>query len=398
MIGKETLGKKMIKKIGEGEIIKLLSDIVSIRSDNPNREEADKRKTENNIANYITAYLKDLHMKVEKIYVRDGRPNVIGYLKGGNSTKRLMLQAHMDTVGIDELSIEPFNPIIKNGRMYGRGTCDTKGSIAAMLSALKLLEINKIKPDTDIYFVATMGEETGCEGSTHLMKTGFRVDAGIVGEPTNLDVIFCHKGSLWFKLMVKGKSAHSSTPEKGENAIYKMNRVIQFIENELTDKLNRKKDSVLGSTTINVGKIRGGEKVNIVPGTCRIEIDIRTLPSDDQPKILKDIKENIKKLKYKAQRLKVEITDVRYHLPLMTDPEENIVNILSDNVKCVIGRTKKRGVSYFSDGGVFSANGIPIVVFGPGNIAQAHTDTEYIELKQVFQATEIIALTMINYH
>ena len=378
-------------------VTRLLTDLIFIESANTGRKRANRAGAEAEVADYVEKFLGNLGMETERKYVHKGRPNIIGFRRGKGSGKSLALECHMDTVGVEGMTIEPFGGRIEDGRMYGRGSCDAKGSMAAMLFALKLLFVKGIEIDTDVYFVGAVDEETGCAGSRELIRSGFKVDAAIVGEPTGLDVVISHKGGVWWKVKVRGKSAHGSNPGIGKNAIYQMSRIIQLIEEDVVANLKRSSHPLLGHPTINVGTIRGGEKINVVPNLCEIEIDRRTLPGEDPDDIIREFVEQVGDLRDGGDELSVDIEDVECHLALETDPEARIVKVLKSCVAGRVGKSELKGVSYFSDAGPFSSAGISSVVFGPGDIEQAHTDDEYVELEQVFRATEIIAEAVMKF-
>jgi acetylornithine deacetylase/succinyl-diaminopimelate desuccinylase-like protein len=216
-----------------------------------------------------------------------------------------------------------------------------------------------------------MGEENGNHGAFSLMKRGFKADFVVAGEPTNCRVVHTHKGAIAFRIITRGKSIHSSMPECGESAIKKMAAVVDYLLGEYTDSLAQIHHPVLGSPTTNVGLIRGGSQINIVPDYCEIEVDRRTLPGEDHEKILR----------YLRERLSVEVEMIGVCAPLYTDPQHPFIRALGQETV---------GAPWFCDAAIFAEHGIPGAAFGPGNVAQAHTADEYIELGEVFRAAQIV--------
>jgi acetylornithine deacetylase/succinyl-diaminopimelate desuccinylase-like protein len=188
----------------------------------------------------------------------------------------------MDTVGT--WSDAQFKPHLQRGRIHGRGACDTKGSIAVMLSALLALARSQRPGETEILFLALVDEESGQAGSRFAAKSGLKADLVIVGEPTRLQVVTAHKGDLWLQLETRGKAAHGARPELGRNAVHTMARIVDLLETRYAAALRRRRHPLLGHPTINVGAIAGGAQHNIVPDPCAIKIDRRTIRANGIPK------------------------------------------------------------------------------------------------------------------
>jgi len=384
--------------IEEKEVVNLLGDLISINSVNPLQDTSAKGEKE--LASYVENYLKNTGIKSILQPVLDERPNVIGIIEGKNKGKNFILEAHMDTVKVDNMTIDPFLPKIKEGKMFGRGACDDKGSLAAMLLAMKLLKQKNIPLKGDVYLAAVVDEEYKYRGVLHLLNQGFKFDAGIIGEPTNLDIIIAHKGCLRWRIITKGISVHSSEPEKGENAIYLMSEVIGALQKRLIPLCREKSHPLVGSPALSVNIIQGGTQINIIPNRCFIEIDRRMIPGENDQDALKEVDKFLDKLRKENLLLEVARED-----PFLTSPpmqineDEEVVQVLFKSAKDnEVAEPKIRGVKFDTDAGKFVARGIPTPVFGPGNIAQAHSENEWVEIKQVAQAAEIIAQTIVIYH
>jgi acetylornithine deacetylase/succinyl-diaminopimelate desuccinylase-like protein len=284
-------------------------------------------------------------------------------------------------VGADE---SKFIPRHKNGRLYGRGACDTKGSVAAMLSAVCEVAKSKSRPQhTEIIFAGLIDEEHAQAGSRALAKSGFKADLAIVGEPTNCNLVTAHKGSLWLTLETRGQAAHGATPHLGKNAVHEMARIVDLLETEYAAQLKKRRHKLLGAGTVNVGKISGGTQPNIIPASCAIEIDRRTLPGETEKSVVAEIS---KLLAAKKLSAKIASAKLAPALPLETDGQ---LPLVENFLRCA-NQPHPLGVDYFCDAAVLAAGGTPSVVFGPGDIAQAHTADEWISLAQLERAMDLL--------
>jgi len=383
--------------IEEKEAFNLLGEMIRINSTNPLKDVSSNGEKE--LSFFISNYLNKIGINNELYPVRNNRFNVIGFIEGQKNGKNLVLEAHMDTVGVENMKIEPFLPTIKLGKIYGRGACDDKGSLASMILAIKMLKEKGFSLRGNLYLVAVIDEEYNQIGVKHLLDQGIEFDACIVGEPTNLDIITAHQGSLRWNIVTKGKSAHSSEPDKGENAIYYMIEVINEVQKNIIPILRQKNHPLVGSPVLSINIIQGGNQSNIIPNKCSITIDRRMIPGENANEILKEIDMLINKVKQKNTLLKIEREEPFIKSPPMqVDRNEKIVKVLfeciSDNI---LVKPKIKGARFGTDAAIFVDKGIPAVVFGPGNIDQAHSEDEWISIDQVISAAEIIAETVIKY-
>jgi len=383
--------------IKEEEVVALLGDLIRINSVNPLEDVSAEGEKE--LAFYIRDYLEDIGIQTSLQWILPERPNVIGILEGTRKGKKFILEAHMDTVRIDNMSIDPFLPKIKEGKMFGRGACDDKGSLTAMLLAMKLLKQKRTCLKGIVYFTAVIDEEHKQRGISYLLSEEFKVDAGIVGEPTNLDIVVAHKGIVRWRVVTEGVACHSSEPEKGENAICSMAQVIDVLQRKLVPVYRKRSHSLVGSPTLSINVIRGGNQINIVPDKCFIEIDRRTIPEEDYRSVLQEVDEVLEELRQESRFLKVE-REKPYLVspPMEVNKNERIVKTLFESVKDNMrSEANIKGAKFDSDAGKLVAKGICAPVFGPGNILQAHSKDEWVELRQVVQAAEIIADAVLIY-
>ena len=362
---------------------KLLAELIALPSVNPaflpvrHPNAGEKR-----VGDFLAATAAHAGLDVEIRPVLPGRANIIIRLRPSQTVRQTILLApHLDTVGADNTC---FIPQRKNGRLHGRGACDTKGSVAAMLSAVIELAQSRSRPQsTEIVFAGLIDEEKGQAGSRALATAGFKADLAIVGEPTRLQVITAHKGSLWLELETKGKAAHGATPQLGKTAVHSMARIVDLLETEYAAQLRRRQHQLLGTGTVNVGKISGGTQPNIVPDRCVIGVDRRTLPGETEASVKREITALLA-----AYKLSAKITGTKSApcAALETDAKLPLVRQFMKS----LGQTKPCGVQYFCDASVLSAAGIPSVVFGPGDIAQAHTVDEWISLASLERGKDLL--------
>jgi acetylornithine deacetylase/succinyl-diaminopimelate desuccinylase-like protein len=367
---------------------KLLADLIALPSVNPSFASPGEISAqpgkfgEKNVADFVASVALRAGLEVEFQKVLPGRRNLIARLPARDRVRQTILLApHLDTVGADD---PQFIPRQKNGRLYGRGACDTKGSVAAMLTALCELAESKNRPlETEIVFAGLIDEEHAQAGSRALTKGKFKANLAIVGEFTNLQVVTAHKGSLWLELETHGKAAHGATPHLGRNAIHEMARVVEVLETDYAARLRKNRHPLLGVATVNVGAICGGTQPNIVPDRCAITVDRRTLPGETEAAVRREFATFLR-----AKKLAPEISSAKLApaLPLETDPNLPLVRQFLRS----IGQTRSVGVDFFCDAAVLSAGGIPSVVFGPGDIAQAHTASEWISLAELERGKDLI--------
>jgi acetylornithine deacetylase/succinyl-diaminopimelate desuccinylase-like protein len=352
---------------------KLLAELIALPSVNPAfLPPRHPCAGERNVAGFLAATAARAGLTVGLQKVLPGRPNVLIRLSPRNKIRQTILLApHLDTVVADSTQ---FIPQRKNGRLYGRGACDTKGSVAAMLTALCELAAAKTRPQTtEIVLAGLIDEENAQAGSRALAAGGFQADFAIVGEPTRLQVVTAHKGCLWLRLATRGRAAHGATPHLGQNAVHEMARVVDWLETDYAARLKKRKHRLLGHGTVNVGVIGGGTQPNIVPDACAISIDRRTLPGETESAVRRELAAGLR-----AENLSVKIENAKLApaRPLETDPRLPLVRRF---LRCA-NQPRPVGADYFCDAAVLSAAGIPSVVFGPGDIAQAHTADEWISL------------------
>jgi len=351
----------------------LLKKLIQIPSVNPDNTPGTDKTGEQAIADYLQPWLEHLGFTVTQEEIKPKRPNLIARAPGCDNRPRICLAPHLDTVGVGNMTIDPFAGDVRDGKIWGRGASDTKGPMVAMLKALEAHKDQLAELPIAVDFVAFMGEESSQHGSIHFGKHhGSEYEFAIAGEPTSLNVVYVTKGSLWATLATHGKAAHSSQPHLGENAIMSMARSLDMLNRKLTNRLATYTHNVLGHSTLNIGTISGGSRPNIVPDYCEAQIDIRLTPSlHDDGGALSLLQQVIGEL-----RLPVEIIRSHENPPMETDAKHRMIQTLLDARE----ETTLVGAPWFSDAAHLSNAGVPSVCMGPGSIDQAHTKDEFISI------------------
>jgi acetylornithine deacetylase len=354
-------------------VVSLLQDLVRIPSVNPDNTPGTDHTGELQIALFLKTWLEELGADVTLEEVRPNRPNLIARFAPVDGRPRILLGPHLDTVGVAGMTINPFAADIRDGRLWGRGACDTKGPMSAMLWGLLENRGHLASGQTAVDFVAFMSEESNQWGSKDFaLRHAGDYRFAIAAEPTSMQIVHVTKGSLWATLRATGKAAHSSQPERGENAILKLSRSLDVLDRVLTKKLAGYTHPVLGISTMNVGVIRGGSRPNIVPDSAEAVIDIRITPAlAGAGGALRLLEETIR-----TEGVPLEISDPHENPPMETDGSHPMIRAMQDtDPGCQLA-----GAPWFSDAAHLSNYGVPSICIGPGSIDQAHTVDEFIEI------------------
>ncbi len=376
----------------KNEVVGLLKELIAIPSINPMGKEPKNNKEyyEGRISRYIEDYIKNNNIELVKQEVSPDRYNVGGIVKKGENYPTIIFQSHLDTVDFDRERGDMLKPAEKDGFVYGRGAADAKGGLAAMLVALKYAKNNTDKINKNILVIGVVDEEYQYKGVLKLLEDPVtkNIDMGVVAEPTSCHIVYGLKGAVRWEIEVKGKSGHSSEPEKGINAIYRMSKIVTCLERYHNEELAKITDEDLGRATLSVGTITGGIAVNIVPERCRIQVDRRLLPGEDPDEVREKVTEYLKK--------QPEIDFEFIPHPLFTnDPAEKIEKSspIVDIAKAACQKLNIEPiietVSFSGDQSRMIRGGIPSIMLGPGNINVAHTDHECVRIDEVKEALAI---------
>jgi acetylornithine deacetylase/succinyl-diaminopimelate desuccinylase-like protein len=390
--------------------VALLAALVRRPSVNPmGRDVSGPQYLEGRVSDYLTQRFTAAAIPWVRQPVSPGRDNVIARLEATVPNSPVVLwDAHQDTVPAEGMSIEPFVPLIHDGRMYGRGTCDVKGGLAAMTAALEQLARAPERRAT-VVLAATANEEFGFTGALAVTRlwdaarpsppgdaaprefVGARPAVAFVAEPTGLDLVVAHKGSLKWRVRVFGRACHGAFPERGQNALYAAARAALAIEALAGELLTRHADHPCGPPTLSLGTLHGGTGVNLVPDLTVLELERRLLPGESASAAREEV---MVRIAAACPGVRIEhdppFNDA-YGLPDGTaDPAAAPwVNALAAAAHAH-GHGRRTAARYGTNAGVYAAAGVPSVVFGPGSIEQAHTADEWIALDEVSAAVEVL--------
>lgn len=375
-------------------VLDLLKRLVSIPSVNPmGRPLSGPEYLETRVGEFLIGYLRDLDVEPIVQRVAPGRANVFAIAGEVSAARTILLDAHQDTVPVDGMTIAPFDPVERDGRLYGRGACDVKGGLAAMLAAFTRLVRERPSGAARVILSCTVDEEstsTGIDALTDWWRQADcplpKPDWAVIAEPTELDVVVAHRGATRWKIRTAGRACHSSSPDQGINAIYRMARVVERLEFYAGNLSQRIAPHPLcGPPTCSVGRIGGGVSVNTVPDDCWIEIDRRIIPGEDSDAVIEEVRAELASLPFAIDHDPPWIRGPA----LPDDANGALAQRLGEVIREVVGPRGAVGVPYGTHASRTAVAGIPSVVFGPGSIAQAHTVDEWIDIAQLEQACDI---------
>ncbi|MNI47400.1 Acetylornithine deacetylase [compost metagenome] len=315
------------------------------------------------------------------------RDNLIIELRTKKPGRALLLESHMDTVSLGNMR-DPLIPIYQGGKLYGRGACDTKATLAGMIYAMEQCAQSPVKVSNNVIFCASVDEEHAFRGLSAFMDLNLPISGAIVGEPTEMGIVVEHKGCARFTIRTHGKAAHSSVPQEGDNAIYQMMEVIRYIQEQIEPELLKSSSLLCGQPTIVVGTIKGGQQINIVPDSCEIDVDRRIIPGENPENVLKHFQEELTlALEHKGINFTIESLLLD---PALNTPHDALIVQEAMHVARILGLNDSlRGVPFGSDASKLQQwKGIPSIVYGPGSIAQAHSIEEWVPVEDVGRAAE----------
>jgi acetylornithine deacetylase len=357
-------------------VAELTGQLVAIDSINPDLVPGARGETA--IASFVVDWLRDAGLDVELVEPEPGRPSVVATLRGSGGGRSLMLNAHLDTVGVADMA-HPFEPRVEGARLYGRGAYDMKGSLAAiMLTARELRREGRLRGD--LLVTAVADEEVASLG-TSAVAGRWRADAAIVTEPTELSICLAHKGFVWLEVETSGVAAHGSRPDLGVDAIVKMGRVLVGLEDLAARLPTASPHSLLGHGSVHAGSIEGGRELSTYPDRCVLRVERRTLPGESPTVVQSELQAIVK-----------GSGDVRVLLardPSEVSPGHPIVQVVREAATERL-RTEppEVGVSYWMDAAILTGAGIPTVTFGPAGEG-AHAPVEWVDLGSVAACVDV---------
>lgn len=378
----------------DGEIRELLQAMVKAPSypGVARQEEAAVRELE--------SFLRDHGIPSTLVEVREGRPNLLATLAGKEPGPHLLFCGHMDTVPPNAgASVDMFAARVENGRLFGRGSVDMKGALAAMAAALVLLKESGAPAAGRVTLAAVIDEEMESLGAEALIASGFKADGAVVGEPTLNRVAIGHKGLEWLEVAFEGKAAHGSTPEAGVNAIAAAAHFVSLVEQELVPAFELRRDPVLGLPAINMGTISGGQQPSMVAAECRIQLDRRWVTTETIEQVFGDIEALLERVRRARPGLKTRLTRMpggmatMLHGPLVVD-RKHPLTLSALGAFEDLGRPVPPATVFpaWTDGALLSREaGIPTIIWGPGALELAHSPEESVPLEDVYLAARLYA-------
>ncbi|HUH64966.1 MAG TPA: M20 family metallopeptidase [Syntrophales bacterium] len=381
--------RKVVDSIRETEVVALCQELLRIVSVNPPGDEI-------RIAEYVGGILGKAGLEVEIIPHGPERASLLAVLKSSRKIPPLLYSAHLDTVplGVEKWIHEPFDAVISEGRIWGRGAADMKGGMAALIVAATALAQSGLPLRGDLILALTAGEEVDSLGATAIAS---RTELGpaqavVIPEPSDNDVYIAEKGALWLELSTQGKTAHGAMPELGDNAVLMMVDLITELQKL---KIPFKEHAMLGGFSMSVNTIQGGMKTNVVPDGCVVTVDMRTVPGQSHEAIVLRIKEMITGLSRRNSSFRASVKITNDRPPVETSPKEAAVGLFAGIVEEVLGkRPTPKGVRYYTDATALApAFKAPMIICGPGDPKLAHQPNEYIVIEKLVQAVKIYTLT-----
>ena len=377
-------------RVDEGAALRLLGELVKINSVNPSLVPGAHGEAE--IAEYLAGHMKSLGLDAGVVEVKPGRCNAVGVLRGSGGGRSLMLNGHTDTVGIDYMTIDPLNPVVKEGKMYGRGAYDMKGGLVSSLAAVKAAVDSGAEPRGDLVVAAVCDEEYASIGTEGLMEET-RVDAAVVGEATSLQILRCHKGFAWVDVESRGLAAHGSDWENGVDAITNMGPVLTGLGELGKGYLSRRHPTV-GPASVHSGVIRGGLELSTYPDRCLLRIERRLIPGEGRRGVEEEMESLLRRVAEANPKFRGSYEITFYRDPMDVPEGEEICRTLRDCGKELLGFTPAFiGGGGWLDTQIIWGKGIPAVAFGPSGEG-AHSAVEWVDLKSVLDAAKVQELAI----
>jgi acetylornithine deacetylase len=380
-------------RIDDHYTTRVLRDLVGIDSVNPSLVPG--AAGEAGVAAYTAESLAALGADVATHEPAPGRISVVGRFPGTGGGRSLMLNAHYDTVGVDDM-VDPFGASVRDGRLYGRGAYDMKGSLAACLGAVKALRDAAAPRAGDVLVAAVADEEHASIGTADLIGR-YAVDGAIVTEPTSLEVCVAHKGFVWLEVETAGRAAHGSRPDLGIDANLRMGRVLarlDALERELRD---RRRHPLLGPASLHAATLHGGTGLSTYAARCLLQVERRTLPGETDAAVLAEVQARLDALAAEDPAFLASLRLLLSRPPFEAAPDSRVVDAVAAATGAVLGRPPRLvGETPWMDSALLAAAGIDTVVIGPHGDG-AHAAVEWVDLSSVIRLAEILARTAAHY-
>ncbi|HWC06064.1 MAG TPA: ArgE/DapE family deacylase [Gemmatimonadota bacterium] len=374
-------------------ITALLTELVAVESVNPAFTAG--RTSEARLADLVARRLEEAGLRVERREPDPGRVSVLGTLAGTGQGPSLMLYAHLDTVGVEGME-RPFEPVVRDGRLYGRGAYDMKGGLAACLAAVQHLIDGGRALAGDVIVAAVADEEVASLGMADVL-TAVVPDAAIVTEPTELEICLAHKGFAWFEVTTKGRAAHGSRFEEGIDANLQMGRFLARLDALERELRARAPHPLVGPPSLHAAVLQGGTGPSTYADRCRLTIERRTVPGESADEALAEIHALLDRLHEEDPFFDAHAITTLARDPFESDADRPVTNALAGAATTVLGRRPPFvGRPYWMDAALLGAAGVDTVVMGPTG-AGAHAAVEWVEIASVAQLADILSRAAIEF-
>jgi acetylornithine deacetylase len=374
-------------------LIKTLSDLIRINSINPQLVPAGAGEAE--IAAYIACALQRLHLEIITHEPEPGRVSVVGKLKGKGGGRALMLNGHIDTVGVAGMP-EPFAAAIRAGKMFGRGTYDMKGSVAACMTAVKALVDANVSLGGDLLLAAVADEEYFSLGTAEVIKH-HRVDGAIVTEATEMNLCRAHKGFIWLEVETFGRAAHGSRFDEGIDANMRMGRFLAELDKLEKALRARPPHPLVGPPSLHAALINGGAGLSTYAPSCKLKIERRTIPGETEAQVVGEIKTIVRRLSAADPTFNATVSAFCTRDPFEVAADAALVRAVEQAATQVRGTPPQHiGQTFWMDAALLANAGVETVVIGPIG-AGAHADEEWVDLQSLVDLAEILAQTAVSY-
>jgi acetylornithine deacetylase len=366
-------------------VIALLKQLVAIDSVNPSLVPGAAGEAE--VAEAVATYMRRQGFDVTMQAAAPGRPNVIGVVEGRQPGRSLMFCGHLDTVGVEGMAA-PFDPVEREGRIYGRGSQDMKSGIAAMIDAARLVK-DRGFPRGRLVVACVVDEEFMSLGADALVRE-WTADAAVVTEPTDLQVGVGHKGFAWFEIETRGRAAHGSRPADGRDAILRMGRVLQGLAALDAELQARTPHPVLGVPSLHASAIEGGGEWSVYPDRCRLRVERRTVAGETVRDAASQLEGILEALRADDPEFEASASTAFARPPYQAAPGEPVVAALRAALEATRLRPVETGMTFWTDAAILAEAGIPSVVFGPGG-AGLHSADEHVRVREVVTCRDALA-------
>ncbi len=387
------MDKKALDYVNKDEAIELLQSIIKFKTVNAPGDELP-------LAEFISSKLDEIGVKNYVDAFEGNRGNVVGRINGTGEKEALLFNGHLDTVPPGDIEWEhgPYSAALVNNKIYGRGSADMKGGLAAMLMAIKAVKQAGWELKGDFIYTATAGEETDSIGAVKYRDEGGLdgVSAIIIGEPSSNGVNVAEKGAFWVEITTYGKTAHGAFTHKGINAITHMNALISEL---VSYKFKYVENTVVGHPTMNISTISGGVKTNVVPDKCSLTIDMRTVPGQVHADIVKDFEEIIEKLADEIKDFKADVKVLNDRPAVETKASDPFVKMAIETIKEEFDKdVEAKGVNFYTDASIFlPSTNLPCIFYGPGDADMAHQPNEFVSVDSYMECIQFYIAMIENY-